>query len=121
MYGLSPDLDLSCFVGSELHQICVGKFDVQFRFDSSARIAAQSTVRVVGEVGTIAEWSELAGWTSVAFHALLNEKVKAAAVQSERVLELRFMNGLALEVFDDSQQYESMQIYYPGVDVPVVI
>lgn len=121
MYGLSPDVDLGCFVGAEVHQISVAKFDVQFHFASSARIAVQSRVRVLRGGGLIAEWSEAAGWTSVEFQGLLNGRVMAAAMQSPRVLELRFANGLLLELLDDSEQYESMQIYYPGADMPIVV
>jgi hypothetical protein len=78
-------------------------------------------VRVVGDTGVVAEWSESGGWTSVAFHALLNDRVVAAVVQSARVLELQFQNGPLLQVLDDSEQYESMQIYLPGGEAPIVI
>lgn len=120
MYHFSPDLDVSSFAGVELQQICVGKFDLQLRFSSGLCIAAQTTVRVVGN-GWSLEWIEGNGWTSLEFQHLLNEQVTDATVANERLLELRFGNGLVLQLFDDSDQYESMQIYYPGHVAPVVV
>lgn len=120
MYRFSPDLDVSSFTGVELQQICVGKFDVQFRFSSGLCIAAQTTVRVAGN-GWSLEWVEGNGWTSLEFQRLLNEQVTEAQVMNERLLELRFANGLVLQLSDDSDQYESTQIYYPGHVAPVVV
>jgi hypothetical protein len=120
MYRVPPDLDLTPFVGATLHQICVGKFDVQFRFDSGAWIAVQSTARISGE-NIASEWCEATGWDSTQFYALLNERVAEVAVKTEREFEFRFVNGLTLQFVDLSDQYESMQIYYPGATVPIVI
>jgi hypothetical protein len=76
---------------------------------------------VIGEAGTVAEWTETGGWTSPAFQSLLSETVVAAVVQSPRVLEFRFESGLALELHDDDDRYESMQIYLPGEPAAIIV
>lgn len=120
MYRIPIDLDLSFCVGASLNQIAVGKFDVQFIFDSGARIALQSEAEVIESEEVVAHWSEEGGWSSIAFHSLLNSDVIRGLVPNETTIELHFSNGQLLRLYDNSNQFESMQIYRPGQDSIVI-
>lgn len=120
MYRISPDLDLSFCVGSTLNQIALGKYDVQFVFDSGAKIAVQSNAVLIRHRTTVAVWTEEAGWSSLAFQGLHNQSVVSGAVTDERTLELHFTANFVLRLRDTADQYESMQIYVPGQPMIVI-
>jgi hypothetical protein len=112
MHGFPEDLKFDV-VGSEIHQICLGRYDVQFLFDSGRRICAQSFVEVFQGEELVATWDEAKNWTATAFQKLLNVTVDSYAVMNEQVMEIRLHGGLRLRLHDNSTQYESLQIY-PG-------
>ena len=114
MHGFSPELNIEGFVNEELQQICLGKFDLQFRFSSGTLISVQNKVRLLHAGLLSASWTEENGWDCVEFHALLNVKVSRYEVIDESLLQIEFHDGLLLEFIDDSDQYESMQIYPLG-------
>ena len=122
MYRISLDLDLRDIVGSEVEQIRLGRSDVQFVFGSGTTICVQSRVTLVERGDTIAEWDEEKNWTSLDFQRLLLIEVLSYAVPQERLLEIHFAGGLALQLHDDSDQFESMQIYLRGsANGPIVV
>lgn len=45
MHGFSEDLKLEGVVGSEIHQICLGRYDVQFLFYSGTEFAFKVWLR----------------------------------------------------------------------------
>jgi len=47
MYRISEDLDLKEIVGSEIQQVCSGRYDVQFRFGSGTCIAVQGDITLL--------------------------------------------------------------------------
>lgn len=114
MYGLSQDFRVEGLVDSVLSQICVGKFDVQFRFDSGTFFCVQGTARMYQKDQIIANWTEDYVWDDLSFQNILNCKVLKYSVENDRVLAIFFENDFRLELVDDSQQYESMQIYPKG-------
>jgi hypothetical protein len=111
MYGFSEDLKLEGIVGSEIQQICLGRGDVQFLFGSGIRICVQSLVEVLQEEEVVATWDAERNWTTSAFQKLLMVTVDTYAVINERVMEIRLQDGLRLRLHDNSEQYESLQIY----------
>ena len=111
MHGFSEDLKLEGVVGSEIQQICLGRYDVQFLFGSGTRICVQSFVEVFEGEKLVATWDEERNWTTTAFQKLMNETVDSYAVLSKQTMEIRFQNGLRLRLHDNSTQYESLQIY----------
>lgn len=117
MNGIPRDLNLSDIVGSEIQQIRVGRYDVQFHFGSGRGINVQGNVDILKGAHVIAEWREEAGWSTVAFHKLLNTTVVGYRVPHERLLEIQFEGELVLRLHDSSEQYESMQIYPEGIIV----
>jgi hypothetical protein len=117
MNGIPRDLNLSDIVGSEIQQIRVGRYDVQFYFGSGRGINVQGDVDVLNGGRVIAEWREESGWSTVAFHKLLNTPVVGYSIPHERLLEIQFEGELSMRLHDSSEQYESMQIYPEGIIV----
>lgn len=116
MYRFASDLNLNDLVGLEIQQICLGPADVQFRFGSGTHIAVQSRATLAVEGLVLSEWTATDGWSNRKFQRMFDSPVKEYAVVNDRLLELRFMNGFTLQLHDDSDQFESLQIY-PGGDV----
>jgi hypothetical protein len=44
----------------------------------------------------------------------LDKLTTSAKVLNEKTLRIEFSNGHALEIYDDSDQYESLSIHYSG-------
>jgi hypothetical protein len=55
------------------------------------------------------------------FQVLLNQEVKGVNVPHDRLIELRFAGGLALQLLDNSDQYESIQIYAKAGGSPTIV
>jgi hypothetical protein len=122
MYRIAADLDLRDIVGSEIQQICLGRSDVQFRFGSGTTICVQSRVTLVEHGRTVATWDEKENWTQLDFQKLLMIPVLGYSVPNERLLEIHLTGDLTLQLHDDSDQFESMQIYQRNVRKgPIVI
>jgi hypothetical protein len=111
MYGFPEDLKLDGLVGSEIQQICLGRYDVQFLFGSGTRICVQSLVEVFQDEELVAMWDDERNWTSSAVQKLLNATVDTYAVINRRTMEIMLQDGLRLRLHDNSTQYESLQIY----------
>jgi hypothetical protein len=119
MHGIPLDLDLTAIVGGFLTQICLGKYDVQFKFTNTTDaeyVAIHCQCRVVVLVGdtVISEWDDNYQWTSTAFMNILNLDVISYSVPDKTLLEIKFQDDYILKLYDDSEQYESMQIYEKG-------
>ena len=114
MYGLDPSLNLDDIVGEDLSQIGLAKYSVAFHFGSGTFVSVQSRVTV--EVGghTVAVWKEEGRWTELRHQELVGQKVVGYSVKSRRLLQIEFENGMTLLLHDDSEQYESFQIYPLG-------
>ena len=115
MYRIPSTLDVADIVGSEIQQICIGRYDVQFHFGSGRRICVQGNVEVLNGSGTIANWTEDSGWSTTAFFHLLNAPVEGFSVANDRLLVITFAGGYSLRLHDSSDQYECMQIYPEGI------
>ena len=121
MYRFAADMEIEGLIGSGLNQICIGKYDVQFRFDSGTLIAVQGGARVLRNDEQVSAWTEENSWDSLEFHELLNLSVTNYTVLSEVLLRINFSDELSLELIDSSDQYESMQIYPKGLDGPMIV
>jgi hypothetical protein len=120
MYRFSPDFDVSFCIGHSLNQIAIGKYDVQFNFDSGVTIALQSHAEVLGQDKLIASWSAPSGWSSLTFCELLNRTVTHAHVLTERIIEIQFSDDFVLRLHDNSDQFESIQIFGKDQDLIVI-
>lgn len=111
MYGFPKDLKLDDIVGSEIEQICLGRTDVQFRFGTGRAICSQALVEVVRGDELISVWEPETNWSNASFQILLGIAIEGYTVLDERLLEIRFKDGLKLHFHDSSTRYESVQIY----------
>jgi len=64
-------MEIEGIVDEEIHQICVGKFDVHFRFSSGTLISVQNKARVYSAGCLFASWTEATGWDNTGFQDLL--------------------------------------------------
>ena len=92
MYRFSEDLDLKEIVGSEIQQICVGRYNVQFHFHSGTNIGGQADVTLLDGVGEIGRWTEDTNWSTLAFQKLLNIRVTNYSVPNDQLLQIEFDN-----------------------------
>jgi hypothetical protein len=118
MYRIPLDLDLSRLVGSEINQICLGRHDVQFKFSGLCHISTQITVIVKHEDDLISSWNE--NWSTADFQMLLNRKIEGYSIPDDRSLVIVFCGGYTLMLRDDSDQYESMQIWLGGPGLIII-
>jgi hypothetical protein len=122
MYRFSQELDLSNIVGCELNQVCLGGYDVQFVFDSKTTIVVASRVSLFEHNELVATWNPDINWSDLRFQSLLNTVVLGYSVINDQTLEIRFANNFSLRLYDESDQFESLQIYFKGdSDSPIVI
>jgi len=117
MYRVPANLKIDGIVGSALNQICLGRYDVQFHFDSDACISAQGTVDLLHGTDKISSWNDKNNWSSTGFQNLLNGKVVAYSVPNDRLLIVQFESDFALHFHDDSDQYECIQIEPGGITI----
>lgn len=117
MHGVPASLNLGSFRGATLVQIALGEFQLQFSFDSNARIAVEGGWQVLGPNGEIIDSASRgessSDRTEYRVHVLLGRTVEGWSVHAPEYFELRFDRGVALRVFDDSDRYESFSIQ-PG-------
>lgn len=116
MYRVPKDLNLDDIIGSEVHQICLGRYDVQFHFHSGRSIRAQGKIQVVSESGKVTTWNDEKQWDGAEYQSLLGIVVEQYSVPNDITLEIRFCNGWTLKFYDDSDQFETMLIE-PGTIV----
>lgn len=120
MYKFSQDPDLTKLIDRDLNQKSVGRYDVQFRFDSDISIMVHSGVDVL-QVGKQTTWSEDEGCSSTGYQNLLNQSVIGFSIVSESVLQIAFTGDWKLRIYDESGEYESLQIYGLYDDGTVVV
>ena len=122
MYGVPLDLDLQSIIGNDLNLVGLGKYDVQLNFDGSGvKICIQGDITLMEDKQVIAVWNEKGHWSSLAFQKLLNATVEGYAVPIKRLLEISFKNNLILHLHDNSDQYETMQIYFDDKSFSTII
>ena len=117
MYRIPGDLNLNDIVGSEILQIGLGRYIVQFNFGSGRVIGAEGGIEVFEQNQLIAEWDAEHQWSSAAFQRLLMAPVLSYAVLNDRLLEIKFEGELALRLHDDSYQYERIHFEPEGIVV----
>jgi len=120
MYGFKKDLDVSFLVGLELGQIAIGQYQVQFGFDQDTRISVELFFRYTSAEGTV-EWTQQpqSSKAAAATLNLLGASVVAATIADAKTLNLEFSNGDRLQLLDVSEQYESLSITRPGLNLYV--
>lgn len=88
---------------------------------SGIQICVQGNIQVYRDNQPIAEWGSDLRWTSLNFQLLLGAESVAWSLPDIRTLEITYDNGLKLLIIDDSDQYETAQIYFDDKSLPTVI
>jgi hypothetical protein len=117
MYGVPADLDLRLFLDDILTQVCLGQYEVQFRFARGGGLSVQGPWEVRDQDGQVLDQkTEHADRRVYRVHVLLGQAVVATEVDPPRSFTLRFGEGHRLTVFDDPH-YESFSIQPGGIFV----
>lgn len=114
MYRIPNELDLSATIGQFTTQFCVGAFDVQFDL-GDVHFAVQSEIRLYINNILIGHWQP-GSWPTPEFRELFNVDVVEAVTVSDTEIKITFENSTSLHLYDNSDQYESMQISIKGED-----
>jgi hypothetical protein len=112
MYRIPKELDLSAVVGQFTTQINVGQFDIQFTF-GVVHFGIESPVDLLRGAQIIGHW-EAGMWPDTAFYDIMNIEVMCCEIKTDRLIIMRFANGIEMHLVDDSDQYECMQISFEG-------
>ena len=113
MYRLNPDTGerLAYLRASEIEQVCVGKYDLQFRLHPRGHVRVWARCELIENDGSVADvWQEDRRSPTFRFLDLLGATVASVAVDSETTLRLRFEDGRQLLLIDVSEQYESFSV-----------
>ncbi len=115
MNGVPADLDLSCFKGAVLIQLCIGEFQVQFHFHPKGiAISVEGKWELKDSTGALVDGMKPnAQRDALYIHVLLGKRVDGFSLDAPRSFSLRFETGHILTVFDESREYESFSIQ-PG-------
>lgn len=115
MYGVPADLPIQAFVGQELNQICLGRFQIQLHFAGVGSISVEGRWELRDAAADIVDRAEAHETRkSYRIHQLIDIPVARCSIDPPRSFTLFFDNGLALTVLDDSEQYESFSIKVDG-------
>ena len=117
MEGLPRDMDLSFFVGSQVEQVCFGRWQISFRLEAIGVGSESSLVlhKSSGEVITI-HANDRDAYSPFAsdLSALLGDEVAAAHRLDDGGMSLEFSSGSRLDFLNGSDRYESFQIRVGG-------
>ncbi len=121
MYGIPENLNLTFLLGAEVVQISLGSFDVQIHFHPEASIAINGSGWQLrdteGKIIDQASQEPACDRTPFLLHRLLGRRVQAIQLSPPEWVEVQFEGGLVLRIIDDSEQYESFEIWPPGLIV----
>ncbi len=118
MHGIPAHLSLSSFSGDQLEQVCVGSYEIQFRFASGAEISVEGKWELTDSAATVVDGADRDSHPysrsgPLKVHLLLGQTVTRWTVNAPTFFSLQFGSGHTLSIFDDSQEYESFSIQ-PG-------
>jgi hypothetical protein len=111
MYKVSEALPLSEFAGQECEQICLGAFQIQFRFPSGSSISVEGKWELWHqEQILIDEFILHSQRTQYCVHKIIGQKVCGFSINAPTSFTLSFENELALKIYDDLESYESFSL-----------
>ncbi len=114
MYGLVPsDIEwLRVLVDTSLTQVCIGAYDLQFRFtDERACISIEGRCELIDPAGVLVDvWDRGVRSTTFRFTELLMKQTVDVRIDTPRSFLLTFEEGWALRVIDNSDKFESFSV-----------
>ena len=116
MYGVPANLNLSDFQNAACIQIAIGEFQIQFHFQPAAAVYVEGRWELRdGQRQLVDQSVENHERDSYQIHRILGQIVVDSFVSAPTSFGLKFANNYVLEVFDDSQEYETSQLSPSGV------
>ena len=105
------DLDLTPLVGRELNQICIGPFDLQFRFDSDRFVACQG--RVLVEVDGLSDQVfDGSAWGNVSLlPRVAGREVTSWRIEATHEFSISLSGGAKLRFQSTDSPYEEFVIH----------
>jgi hypothetical protein len=115
MYGVPADLPLQPFVGKELNQIGLGRFQLQLHFSGTGSIFIEGRWELHDPSGILLDAEkEHAERDSYRIHRVLDLPVARFEIDPPRSFTLVFEPSYRLTVFDETPQYESFSLHMKG-------
>jgi hypothetical protein len=115
MYGVPENLPLEPFVGQELKQIALGRFQTQLHFSGRGSIFIEGRWELREPDGAIVDRSQdHDARDCYRIHRILDLPVSRFEIDAPASFTLIFTPGYRLTVFDDSPQYESFSVRLEG-------
>jgi hypothetical protein len=105
VYGLKNNEDLQPLLGATLTQVCVGQNEVVLNFDRPVSVTVLSDFSVSLNGAPKVRYQD-ARHGAVSLLPLIGNQIGSAVATTGGGLQLEFESG-ALEIFDESSQYES--------------
>ena len=116
MRGIPADLDLTSLHGAELVQVCLGVWQVQFRFHTGASISVEGDWDLIDAGGeTIDCNSDMIRERPYHLHLLLGQAVRTTEIDAPISFTLGFTNGYRLRITVSDHGYESCSIDPLGI------
>jgi hypothetical protein len=116
MYGIAAGTDFSFLQSKTLQQVCFGAHDIQFHFDERCTLFVESSIRIQNIDGSEEFYlirrreEEAASFSKApALLAFLNDTISSVAWKADGTLTLIFEMAGALQIYDDSEEFESWQ------------
>ena len=117
MYGLPEDIDLTFLIGEELIQYAVGQNEIILNFHPGASITVESELKVTSPLGSFAATSPRLA--AVHVDGLLGSVIVTATGTPDGTTSLTFDDGTVVEIFDNTEHYESYTITSSGTTIVV--
>jgi hypothetical protein len=128
LYGVPTDLDLTAYEGATLVQICLGSWQLQFRFSPKLPLPSPEVGGLECSISCEGDWQlidpagqQLDGRmekeenrSEYRIHLLLGRAVVETRVQAPQLFELVSEGGYVLRFIEDDRPYESFQLYPSG-------
>jgi hypothetical protein len=116
MYGVPADLPLERFVGSELNQIALGRFQTQLHFAGCGSIFIEGRWELHDPNGDLVDRMQDHGTRECyRIHRVLDLPVARFEIEASASFTLIFEPNYRLTVFDESPQYESFSVHLEGM------
>jgi hypothetical protein len=114
MRGVPADLDLTFLQGTQLSQVCLGMYQIQFHFHPHGSISVGGNWELTDDRGRVIDRHyETPRQDAYQFHRVLGRDVERTEIEPPSSFAVRFTGGLVLRVFAEISAYEDVWIQ-PG-------
>ncbi len=109
MYKLASKIDLDIFKDKVLIQACFGENEIILSFDPNLSVLLTSSISCISASGDVRRYKSLKE-SSTDLVKMLGFSTKYATGNEAGTLTVKFENEEAIEIYDDSDQFESFII-----------